>query len=934
MLTSLAPAANIAADSAAPVLRRACDCGGTCADCAAEDRHDAASGPVIGPVDDAFEREADRMADAVMAGDGPAFAAMPAEGDEDLRMKPAAQRPHPHPQAGAPAAAAALRQGGQPLPAAERAFFEPRFGRDLSHVRIHADARAGAAARGIGARAYTLGRHIAFAPGQFRPGDAAARRLMAHELTHVLQQGHAVARARGPGPIAPLIQREVDQQPQAAEPVADSLPPVPPGTPRGDTQEMDFAFIFTGGAYGTAARAFIARYYPDHEIVEARSFEAMFDTLHARMRASRRQGRDPHLRELVIVTHANAAGGLQIPLTRGSGRNPDGFFNPWSLRELQQDFRADLHRRFRARRSEVVAELFDESTSVVVRGCEFGQAPEALAALRSFFGGDAWVWAPTGFQGYESIPIGGDLLPIPEDAFDFLIEQGYLPPELQPMEDESKADFIGRVFGLRGRIPAQFFVMGREQYTALKALIAQRRGLGRDAEASKSREGTDFPSSGDQWTLSAPGPLGRPDAELDALSLDELEARGRALVADYRPEIAYMIVRLRNAWERKGMEVLERCRADPDPLCGLPPSAAFGDANIVGPDARRFPGPNLDAFELTDIQLPADAADAGSFEEGPAPGGEDLPDLPEPIPAPAPAPVPAPAPAPGGAEPSRPAQDGAASTPRPGATGASPGAVRREGGRAAASDFSKSEALARIDRPQAPEPAPADPQALIDALMGGDDRELAQEILGRMPENGWQLSNYLSASELSISVATAPITFIEGSALLFALEAGGVVLGGLLSLAGLVVTVSESREHQIREHRVLGVRLGYEQLFTEFYGDRISRDASAARMQEALRNHREVISAIQYNVPHGGRTARPAINEGVAAVAQDANRVLHAADAALRRALTEGGLTGADLERAFQAARPAVRRRFINEMIRHGFSAIAERRRRIEEASR
>jgi hypothetical protein len=186
-------ATPVAETSPAAVLRRACDCHATaeadeiCPACAAK-----AAGVqprlVIGPVDDPFEREAEAMAEAVVAGrPGPAVTAKPAP---QLQPK-ASAAPH---QGAAPAAAGAVSRGGRPLSQGERAFFEPRFGQDLGHVRLHDDAGAGQAARAIGARAYTLQNHIAFAPGQFAPGTSEGRRLIAHELTHTLQQSGPVLR--------------------------------------------------------------------------------------------------------------------------------------------------------------------------------------------------------------------------------------------------------------------------------------------------------------------------------------------------------------------------------------------------------------------------------------------------------------------------------------------------------------------------------------------------------------------------------------------------------------------------------------------------------------------------------------------------------------------------------------------------------------------
>jgi Domain of unknown function (DUF4157)/Bacterial toxin 44 len=81
-----------------------------------------------------------------------------------------------------------LNSPGQPLDAGTRAFFEPRFGRDFSNVRVHADAMAMKSARVVNALAYTVGENIVFGEGQYVPHTAFGRRLIAHELTHSLQQ--------------------------------------------------------------------------------------------------------------------------------------------------------------------------------------------------------------------------------------------------------------------------------------------------------------------------------------------------------------------------------------------------------------------------------------------------------------------------------------------------------------------------------------------------------------------------------------------------------------------------------------------------------------------------------------------------------------------------------------------------------------------------
>lgn len=89
-----------------------------------------------------------------------------------------------------------LNTPGEPLDQKARAFMEPRFGHDFGQVRIHADARAAESARAVNALAYTVGRSIVFAAAQYDPSTPAGQRLLAHELTHTIQQGRASAGER------------------------------------------------------------------------------------------------------------------------------------------------------------------------------------------------------------------------------------------------------------------------------------------------------------------------------------------------------------------------------------------------------------------------------------------------------------------------------------------------------------------------------------------------------------------------------------------------------------------------------------------------------------------------------------------------------------------------------------------------------------------
>jgi hypothetical protein len=182
------------------------------------------AGPVIQPkltigaVDDPLEREADAAAEQVMRMPDPALsisAALPRvtrkcaaceEEDKKLQMKPLAAPNAPDVDA-PPIVHDVLRQPGEPLDAATRAFFQPRLGSDLSAVRVHRDSKAAQSARAIGARAYTLGNNIVFGSGQWMPGTDRGDRLMAHELAHTLQNDGTTA---GRTSHLPLINRRTE----------------------------------------------------------------------------------------------------------------------------------------------------------------------------------------------------------------------------------------------------------------------------------------------------------------------------------------------------------------------------------------------------------------------------------------------------------------------------------------------------------------------------------------------------------------------------------------------------------------------------------------------------------------------------------------------------------------------------------------------------
>jgi len=149
---------------------------------------------------DPLEHEADSAADRVMRMQAPTASI-------------AAAKPS---KAGGPVAEASgivgevLASSGRPLDAQTRAFFEPRFGRDFSNVRIHSDDAAADSAQAIEASAYTSGSHIVFGNGEHRPETTEGQRLLAHELAHVVQQSErgGIGIQREPLPTIPIVERE------------------------------------------------------------------------------------------------------------------------------------------------------------------------------------------------------------------------------------------------------------------------------------------------------------------------------------------------------------------------------------------------------------------------------------------------------------------------------------------------------------------------------------------------------------------------------------------------------------------------------------------------------------------------------------------------------------------------------------------------------
>ena len=164
---------------------------------------------------------------------------------------------------------------GQPLDKANRDYFEPRFGNDFSKVRIHSGQQAAASASSINALAYTFGNHVAFGAGQYQPESIEGRKLLAHELTHVVQQSGAdgvrVGRRNERCGLSPVPNVKVQRQ---------FITPLGQGGGYGGLMERDrrAAAAGSGGSVGGSASPYkvcardlqgVLGYIGNHAYVEA-----------------------------------------------------------------------------------------------------------------------------------------------------------------------------------------------------------------------------------------------------------------------------------------------------------------------------------------------------------------------------------------------------------------------------------------------------------------------------------------------------------------------------------------------------------------------------------------------------------------------------------------------------------------------------------------
>jgi outer membrane protein OmpA-like peptidoglycan-associated protein len=185
------------------------------------------AGIAVSQPGDAREREASRVADDAVRKPGPIA---PLSGSTS---KPSGKKPghQPAPVLGRDSPIREAGSRGQPLSESDRGFFEDRLGHDLSDVRVHTGARAAAQADELNARAFTLGQDILFGAGRYAPQTDEGRGLLAHELTHTVQQGSfapgeatGVTIMRTPKPGEPPAERVSLSKSKVPEPIVMRTP--------------------------------------------------------------------------------------------------------------------------------------------------------------------------------------------------------------------------------------------------------------------------------------------------------------------------------------------------------------------------------------------------------------------------------------------------------------------------------------------------------------------------------------------------------------------------------------------------------------------------------------------------------------------------------------------------------------------------------------
>jgi hypothetical protein len=326
----------------------------------------ASGGLQIGAANSAFEAQADHIAGEVMVPRKPGWSLARIQ---TLASKTPA-RSNIEDESDVPAVVGeVLSSPGHCLDNSTRSFFQQRFGHDFSKVRVHTDSRAAASAAAVDALAFTNSNHIVFAAGQYNPATPWGSSLLAHELTHVLQQ-EATA--------SPILQRQPTNSPGAQ-----------PQTPR-----RDFVFIMGEDRKGdpnqfyTAALAYYKAHLPKATFVTSiRNLSDLLDFLLANTKGP--------VGNVYIVSHANEDGTLSFGLDQPNQNKRTGVI----------ELRKALHPQGGGKSSlPDVSSRIDAQTRIHIKGCDIGRTQQMVELIDEAFGGAGTVTAPTHEQRFAFDP--------------------------------------------------------------------------------------------------------------------------------------------------------------------------------------------------------------------------------------------------------------------------------------------------------------------------------------------------------------------------------------------------------------------------------------------------------------------------------------------------------------------------------------------------
>ncbi len=292
---------------------------------------------------DRYEQEADRIAEQVLS--GPAGGRTAAAGLSIQRFSPGSQA-----QAQAPPGNVerVLAGSGTPLLPALRQEMEQRFSYDFSRVRIHSDGEAEQSARAINANAYTVGRHIVFGGGRYAPSTGEGRRLVAHELTHVVQQAGGGYAPAGGGDRA--LQRD-----DAADKKSD------------EGQVLTVVIRAPDDKYTQNVTDYVRNTLNDKNIIEVDNLQEIFPYLEKIKNA-----KGPKLKKIRLIAHGSTIGGIKMKMP---GKKDREFINPSELEKMAQDKNLQA----------IAAGAMDTDSTVEFLGCYVGGSETTEASLSTMF---------------------------------------------------------------------------------------------------------------------------------------------------------------------------------------------------------------------------------------------------------------------------------------------------------------------------------------------------------------------------------------------------------------------------------------------------------------------------------------------------------------------------------------------------------------------